>query len=82
MPLKKWILLLAFEEYSLQLKLLSVTRSHLRLQLKVQSGFWLVLTEKSNSGFPVVNPAYESATKLALPNVVLEEETDFLPVSP
>ncbi|WP_214560691.1 hypothetical protein [Planktothrix agardhii] len=36
-------------------------RSHLRLQLKVQSGFWLVLPEKSNSGFPVVNPAYEAA---------------------
>jgi hypothetical protein len=27
----------------------------------VQSGFWLVLPEKSNSGFPVVNPAYEAA---------------------
>ena len=52
------------------------------LQIKVQSGFWLVLSEKSNSGFPVVNSAYEAATKLALPNVVLEEETDFLPVSP
>jgi hypothetical protein len=48
----------------------------------VQSGFWLVLTEKSDSGFSVVNPAYEATTKLALPNVVLEEETDFLPVSP
>jgi hypothetical protein len=35
-----------------------------RLQLKVQSGFWLVLTEKSNSGFPVVNPAYEAAIAL------------------
>ncbi len=27
----------------------------------MQSGFWLVLTEKSYSGFPVVNPAYEAA---------------------
>ncbi|CAD0231090.1 hypothetical protein [Planktothrix agardhii] len=27
----------------------------------MQSGFWLVLPEKSNSGFPVVNPAYEAA---------------------
>ncbi|MEH1819644.1 MAG: hypothetical protein V7L31_11300 [Nostoc sp.] len=24
----------------------------------MQSGFWLVLPEKSNAGFPVVNPAY------------------------
>jgi hypothetical protein len=31
------------------------------LKLKVQSGFWLVLLEKSDSGFPVVNPAYEAA---------------------
>ncbi|WP_334953651.1 hypothetical protein [Nostoc sp.] len=28
------------------------------MQLKVQSGFWLVLPEKSDAGFPVVNPAY------------------------
>jgi hypothetical protein len=26
----------------------------------VKSGFWLVLSEKSDSGFPVVNPAYEA----------------------
>ena len=30
-------------------------RSHPQLHPKVQSGFWLVLTEKSDSGFPVVN---------------------------
>jgi hypothetical protein len=30
----------------------------------VQSGFWLVLPEKSDSGFPVVNPAYEAAIAL------------------
>ncbi|QFS50699.1 hypothetical protein GXM_08193 [Nostoc sphaeroides CCNUC1] len=30
----------------------------------MQSGFWLVLPEKSNSGFPVVNPAYEAAITL------------------
>jgi len=41
-------------------------RSHPQLQLKVQSGFWLVLPEKSNSGFPVVNPAYEAAIILPL----------------
>ncbi|MBN3945954.1 MAG: hypothetical protein HWQ38_05495 [Nostoc sp. NMS7] len=28
------------------------------MQLQVQSGFWLVLPEKSDAGFPVVNPAY------------------------
>ena len=33
------------------------------VQLKVQSGFWLVLTEKSDSGFPIVNPAYGDRTK-------------------
>ncbi|VXD24128.1 hypothetical protein [Planktothrix paucivesiculata] len=41
--------------------LILALRSHPQLQLKVQSGFWLVLPEKSNSGFPVVNPAYEAA---------------------
>jgi len=30
----------------------------------VQSGFWLVLTDKSNSGFPVVKLAYEAAIAL------------------
>jgi len=34
------------------------------LQLKVQSGPWLVLTEKSDSGFPVFKPAYEAAIAL------------------
>jgi hypothetical protein len=36
-------------------------RSHSLLQLKVQSYFWLILPEESNSGFPVVKPAYEAA---------------------
>ncbi|MEH2121611.1 hypothetical protein [Nostoc sp.] len=35
--------------------LILASRSHPRLQLKVQSGFWLVLPEKSDAGFPVVN---------------------------
>ncbi|MEH1766560.1 hypothetical protein [Nostoc sp.] len=39
--------------------LILASRSHPRLQLQVQSGFWLVLPEKSDSGFPVVNPAYD-----------------------
>ncbi|MEH1927705.1 hypothetical protein [Nostoc sp.] len=38
--------------------LILASRSHPRLQLKVQSGFWLVLPEKSDAGFPVVNPTY------------------------
>ncbi|MCC5651109.1 hypothetical protein LC609_14960 [Nostoc sp. XA013] len=38
--------------------LILASRSHPRLQLKLQSGFWLVLPEKSDAGFPVVNPAY------------------------
>ncbi|WP_448271737.1 hypothetical protein [Nostoc sp. DSM 114160] len=29
------------------------------MQLIVQSGFWLILPEKSHAGFPVVNPAYD-----------------------
>ncbi|MBN3945956.1 MAG: hypothetical protein HWQ38_05505 [Nostoc sp. NMS7] len=38
--------------------LILASRSHPRLQLQVQSGFWFVLPEKSDAGFPVVNPAY------------------------
>ncbi|MCC5609855.1 hypothetical protein LC612_24520 [Nostoc sp. CHAB 5834] len=40
------------------LPLILASLLHPRLQLKVQSGFWLVLPEKSYAGFPVVNPAY------------------------
>jgi len=38
--------------------LILASRLHPTLQLKVQSGFWLVLPEKSDAGFPIVNPAY------------------------
>ncbi|MEH2282715.1 MAG: hypothetical protein V7K90_15530 [Nostoc sp.] len=38
--------------------LILASRSHPRLQLIVQSGFWLVLPEKGDAGFPVVNPGY------------------------
>ncbi|WP_146195867.1 hypothetical protein [Nostoc commune] len=38
--------------------LILALRSHPRLQLKVQSGFWLVLPETSDTGFPVANRAY------------------------
>ncbi|WP_143854072.1 hypothetical protein [Nostoc sp. 'Peltigera membranacea cyanobiont' 210A] len=42
--------------------LILASRSHPRLQLQVQSGFWLVLPEKSDAGFPVVNRAYGCST--------------------
>ncbi|MBE8970575.1 hypothetical protein IQ277_31515 [Nostocales cyanobacterium LEGE 12452] len=43
--------------------LILALRSHPRLQLKVQSGFWLVLP-KSDAGFPVVNLAYGDSPTL------------------
>ena len=39
--------------------------SSLGMILSVHHKNWLVLPEKSDSGFPVVNPAYEAARQLA-----------------
>jgi Transposase DDE domain len=38
--------------------LILALRLHLQLSLKVGSGFWFVLPEKSSAGFPVVNSIY------------------------